>query len=213
MDIYASDDEKGEEIKQWWRDNGRTVVIGSIFAFAAVASGRYWVSYQHTLAENASMTYQQVSVALANDNEVEAAERTQQLFAESATTPYAVFAALEMASRAVEMSDTDAAASYLQWVMDNATLASHVEIARLRLAQLLLNDKNYDQALVLVNQSKSISFSSLFSELRGDILAAQGQDQAALTAYQIAIVKLAQGDSRQGLLQMKIDDMAVSNDG
>jgi len=213
MDIYASDDEKSEDIKQWWRENGRTVIVGGALIIAVISGGRYWQSYQQALAEKASMTYQQISIALVDDNNAEAKQQTEQLLTEYSSSAYAVFSAFEMASRSVERGDAESAETYLRWVMDNASLASHIEIARLRLAQLLLNDKNFDQALTLVNQSKSAGFTSLFSELRGDILAAQGQDMAARSAYQIALIKLAQGDPRQALLQMKIDDMAISNDG
>jgi predicted negative regulator of RcsB-dependent stress response len=60
MDIYASDDEKAEAIKQWWRDNGRTVVFAAVIAALAVFAGRYWTVYQKQMSEQAAQTYHQV---------------------------------------------------------------------------------------------------------------------------------------------------------
>ena len=210
MDIYASDDEKGEEIKQWWRDNGRAVIIGIVFGTALIFSGRYWLNYQTTLTEQASLNYQHLATSLLDDNNAEADEKVQQLFSEFSSTPYAVFAAFDMAKKAVERDDAEAAKSYLQWVIDHAELTGHISIAQLRLSELLLSESKLDQALELVIQPTSVSFTSLFSEVRGDILVAQGKDSDARAAYQTAMMSLGQGQPRQNILQLKLDDVAIA---
>ena len=212
MDIYASDDEKGEEIKQWWRDNGRSVIVGCVLGIVVIFSGRYWLNYQQNQAESASFGYQNVVVQLAEDNVEQASMTTQALFDNYASTPYAVFAALEMATQSVEDGDAQTAESYLRWVISNAELSAHQEIARLRLGQLLLSANQYEQALTMVNESTSTAFSSLFAELRGDVLMAQGNKLDAKMAYQTAIVGLAQGSARQILLQVKLNDLATTNE-
>jgi predicted negative regulator of RcsB-dependent stress response len=209
MDIYASDDEKGEEIKQWWRDNGRAVIIGIVFGAALLFSGRYWLNYQTTLAEQASTTYQQLVTSLTEDNKVEADEKTQLLLSDFSSTPYAVFAAFDMAKKAVELNDNETAKTYLQWVIDHAELSGHKALAQLRLSELLLLESKFDLALALVAQPTSVSFTSLFSELQGDILVAQGKDSEARSAYQTAMMTLAQGQPRQSIIQLKLDDVAI----
>ena len=208
MDIYASDEEKGEEIKQWWRDNGRSVILGCIVGAVVIFGGRYWMTYQQSLASNASVAYQQVVLSLNDDNTSLAEDKTQQLFSEFSSTPYAVFAAFEMAAQSV---DTVSAQSYLEWVMANADLVAHKELARLRLAQLLMNDEKFEQSLLLIDQSESPAFTSLLSELRGDILVAQGNTHEARAAYQNAMLDLVQGEPRKQLLQVKLDDVAESD--
>ena len=39
MDIYASDEEKGEDIKRWWRENGLSVIAGVILGVAILLVG------------------------------------------------------------------------------------------------------------------------------------------------------------------------------
>lgn len=212
MDIYASDDEKGEDIKRWWRENGRSVIAGSILGIAVIFAGRYWLTYQQVQAETAANTYQQLTSFIAEGQQSDAEDKNQLLISEFASTPYAVFAALEMASQAASNNDNAAAKTYLQWIIANATLSGHVEIARLRLAKLFLAETDYDNSLALVNESNSESFASLFSELRGDIYADQGKLIEARAAYQSASLSLVDGEPRRVLLNMKIDDMAVAND-
>lgn len=213
MDIYASDEEKGEEIKQWWRDNGTSVIVGCILGISILVGGRYWTTYQQTYAENGSRYYQQVISLLADGSTVEAENTTQKLLGEFAKTPYAVFAAFEMAKQSATVADFSTAKSYLQWVVANAELAGQIDIAQLRLAQLLLNEVEYQQALDLVEQPQTAAFESLFAELRGDIYAAQRQKKLAQVAYQKALLTLNQGEARQQLLQLKLDDMMGEQDG
>lgn len=209
MDIYASDDEKGEDIKRWWRENGRSVIAVSILGIAVIFAGRYWLGYQQTQSENAAITYQQLTNLVAEGQHEGADEQNQLLLSEFATTPYAVFAALEMANQAITDDDDESAKSYYEWVINNAKLNGHVEIARLRLAKLYLAEDNYEKAIQLVSESTSESFSSLYSELRGDIFAEQGQNLEARAAYQSAILNVVEGEPRRIILNMKIDDMAV----
>ncbi|MFT7413781.1 MAG: putative negative regulator of RcsB-dependent stress response [Methylophagaceae bacterium] len=209
MDIYASDDEKGEEIKQWWRDNGRAVVVGIVLSTALIFSGRYWFTYQATLTEQASQSYQQLATLLTEDKKAEADEKIQQFFSEFSSTPYAVFGAFDMAKKAVELNDNAAAKIYFQWIIDHAELTGHKALAQLRLSQLLLAESKFELAYNLVEQPVSDSFKSLFSEVQADILVAQGKNSEARTAYQTAMMALGQGEPRQGILQLKLDNVAI----
>lgn len=213
MDIYASDEEKGEDIKRWWRENGRSVVLGCVLGAAIIFGGRYWVNHKNVTAENASLAYQRVSQAIQQQQIGAADKLTQTLFSDFSNTPYAIFAALDMASQAVKNDDKESAKLYLKWVRDHATLTGHLEIALLRQAKLLVDEAKYEQALELTMQSESASFSSLFAELRGDIFLAMDKTSDARTAYQTAMVDLEKGESRLALLQFKLDDLAIENDG
>lgn len=208
MDIYASDDEKGEEIKQWWRDNGRAVIVGIVFGIALLFSARYWLNYQTILAGQASSTYQQLSTLLTDDKKVEADEKTQLLLSDFSSTPYAVFAAFDMAKKSAELNDNETAKTYLQWIIEHAELSGHKALAELRLSQLLLLESEFDQALALVTEPTLVSFTSLFAERQGDILVAQGKASEAGTAYQTALMTLGQGQPRQSIIQLKLDDVA-----
>ncbi len=212
MDIYASDEEKGEEIKQWWRDNGTSVVLICALAVAAIFGTRYWISYQQSVTESASMLYQSVISSVSTDNLDSADASSKTLMNEYSSTPYAVFSALEMAELFAD-SDSKSSQAYYSWVIDNAELEGHIEIARLRLARLLLNESQLDDALAVIDESTSSGFTSLFSELRGDIYSAKNEKSQAHAAYQLAIANLAQGEPRQQLLELKLDATALSNDG
>lgn len=208
MDIYASDEEKAEAIKQWWRENGLTVFLTVILSIAAVFSGRYWVSYQQQHAETAAVTYHQVVNLLNDENTAEADTYTQNLLSEYADTPYSVFAAMQLASNYTKAGDVETAKTYLKWVIENAKLDGHQSLAKLRLANLLLNESQFEEALNFVESTESAAFGSLFSELKGDIFIQQAKQDEAKKAYLDAIAEVSSSEPRFMLLQMKIDDLS-----
>jgi predicted negative regulator of RcsB-dependent stress response len=213
MDIYASDEEKSEAIKQWWRDNGRSVVTGALLVASAVFAGKYWLNYQQVQTQKAATAYLTVTTAVANNEQEKADSMTQTLLSEFSSTPYSLFAAIEMATNSVKNGDTDTAKTYLQWVIDNAQEQAHIELARYRLATLLFDQDQNEQALVLLEQSTLSGFSSIVNELKGDIFVKQNNDTAANEAYSKAIVALKVGEPRLNLIQMKLDDLTENSNG
>jgi len=213
MDIYASDEEKAEAIKQWWRDNGRSVVAGVILGGAAIFGFRYWTTHEDLQAQNASVLYQQAAIQM-NQSEYDQAQATvAQLTQDYDSTAYAVFAALELAQVAVKKNELSKAEEQLSWVLDKAKLSAHRDLARLRLVQLNLQQENYAKANELITNAETVAFSSMFAELEGDIALAQGKNDEARGAYQRAVASIAVGDPRQQLLQLKLDDVAVAHEG
>lgn len=209
MDIYASDEEKSEAIKQWWRDNGMAVAAGIFLGIIAIFGSRYWFSYQAAQAEQAAGIYQQTLVTMSNGDIEQAQTTVSQLKTEFSGTPYAAFAATEIATQLADNGDLEAAMQQLQWVVDNGDLAAQQDLARLRLARLKMDADEFDAALKLIEQAQTKGFTSLFAELRGDIYAAQDLAEQAHQAYQNALNTLSSNDPRYSLLQMKRDDVAV----
>ncbi len=208
MDIYASDDEKAEAIKQWWRDNGRTVVFAAIISALAVFAGRYWIVYQKQMSEQAAQTYHQVLNLLSEEKNTEADTYTQKLLSDFTTTPYSVFAAFDMASVYATTGDQNTAVTYLEWIVENAELTGHKQLAMLRLANLLASEGRLDDALAKIEQSDSAAFASLFAELKGDIFVKQTKLNQAKTAYLDAIAEVSASEPRFMLLKMKLDDLS-----
>jgi len=210
VDIYASDEEKGEEIKRWWRENGLAVMLGIALGIAGLVGGRYWLNQQAMSTTQASSLYQQASVYLAEGNGSQAVDSVDKLFSDFANTPYATFAAFDMAKNSLANEDTNGAKTYLEWVIGHAKLTGQKEIAKLRLSKLQLDESNFEQALMTLNLGETTAFKSLFDELKGDVYLAQGKKVEAALAYQAAKITLDENDPRGLILKLKLDDIAGS---
>jgi predicted negative regulator of RcsB-dependent stress response len=80
----------------------------------------------------------------------------------------------------------DAASASLTWVAENASEEEYKAVARLRLAGLLMEAKNFDAALKQLDGAKAPTFEALVADRRGDVLLAQGKPVEARAAYQVA---------------------------
>ena len=89
----------------------------------------------------------------------------------------------------IDGGDAKTAKLQLQWVVDHGRDELR-ELARLRLAALLLDEKAYDEALKQLDGKVAAGFAARFADNRGDVLAAQGKSAEAQAAYQAALAKL-----------------------
>ena len=93
----------------------------------------------------------------------------------------------------------------MQWVIKHADEEGLKNVARLNLANALLDEKSYDEALTLLDTPHPDSFAGLYTELKGDVLNAQGKTEAARAAYQQVLDKTDAKSASHNLIQMKLD--------
>lgn len=201
MTDFKTDEEKAEDIKKWWKENGTSVVAGVALAIAGLFSWEYWQTNKIETAEAASAGY---LIASREADKTVAQQQFANLQKDYSSTPYASMAALQSAKLYAEEGKDQEAATALQWVIDNSSEAEYQEVARLRLARVHIAMKKYDDALALTQQEYGDGFESLLDELRGDIFAAQSKVDDARKAYERAI--LTDGGANE-LIQMKLDNL------
>lgn len=201
MTDYKTDEEKAEEIKQWWKENGTSVIAGVALAVAGLFGWEYWKNHQTTTAESASTLYAQAQNE--SDNTV-ALQQLTRLRDEYGSTPYAAMAALQAAKLQAEEGRNQEAATALQWVAENSSETEYQEVARLRLARVYVAMEKYDDALALTQEDYGTAYESLLEEIKGDIYAAQNKVEDARKAYERAILT-DQGANE--LIQMKLDNL------
>jgi len=74
-----------------------------------------------------------------------------------------------------------------------------------------LDEKQYDDALRLLDQPHPESFAGLYADMRGDILVAQGKLPEAKAAYKLALEKLPAEGNYRILVQVKLDGIGGAN--
>jgi predicted negative regulator of RcsB-dependent stress response len=120
---------------------------------------------------------------------------------------YAQFGALMLARVEVQEGNLTAAAAELQWVIEQQGDAEINALATIRLAKLLGAQGQYDKALaLLVDGDDAWQLGRL--EVRGDLLVAQGELDAARVAYEKASVLADTNGASNPLLGLKLDNLA-----
>jgi predicted negative regulator of RcsB-dependent stress response len=205
MAYDLEEQEQLEAFKAWWAQYGNRVVA-VVLACALTATAFYgWRYYRNQHAVAAATLYQQLVQAERGQDAKKVRGISDQIVDGYAATPYASMAALAAARAAFTVGDLDAAKTQLQWVIDHTKEEEMRDVARLRLAGVLLDEKKYAEALKLVELKPAEPFAGLYADMRGDILVAQGKVAAARSAYQQALdITDAKSTYRQ-FVQLKLD--------
>jgi predicted negative regulator of RcsB-dependent stress response len=204
MEQYT-DDERVEDLKKWWQENGVSIMVGIALGVAAIFGWRYWVSHRDAQAEQASLAYDAFIEAVEKPDADQARQRGQGLLTDFPNSAYAALATLRLAKLAVDRGDLVTATQQLQWVIDHAQLDELRDIARLRLAQVLFAAGQATEAETLLERVNTASLTAEREELRGDLYLAGNDPAKARTAYAAA---LAAG-SASPLLRIKLDNLAA----
>jgi predicted negative regulator of RcsB-dependent stress response len=184
---YDTEEEQLEAIKRWWRENGVGVILGVVVGLGALAGWKGWTWYQNEQAMAASAIYDEVTTALENDDAGAVTEGASTLRDDYGGTVYGALGALAAARVAVDGDDLEAAAEWLRWAANEGSGADVPHVARVRLARVLAAAGDPDEALTLVEGEPPVGYGGLFAEVRGDILAEQGEREAAIEAYRAAL--------------------------
>ena len=206
MAVYdLEEQDQLEDLKAWWRQWGNTiagVIIAVCVGVIGVQGWRWWSQQQ---AERASVLFNAVAAAARGNDVAKAKDAMAQLMDKYAGTGYAPRAALLVAPVLFETGDKAGAKAQLASVIDRDTEDELKQIARLRLAAILFDDKQYDDALRTLDAKHDEAFAGIYADMRGDILNAAGRGGEARSAYQIALARLDAKSQYRNFVQVKLD--------
>lgn len=177
-------------IKAWWQRYS-SLITGLAVTAALVSVGyQGWQWYQRQQAAQASAIYAVLQKAAADKDVKRAKEAAGELVDKHPRSAHAPLAALLSAKVQFDTGDMKTARAQLAWAAENARDAELKDLARLRLAAVLLEDKAYDEALKALEKDPMEPFAVRFADLRGDIYFDQGKRNEAKAAYQAALANL-----------------------
>ena len=209
MPVYdLEEQDQIDELKAWWSRYGNTIAVALILGLLVVAGIQGYRWYTAKRAESASVLYSAVSDAVRTKDSAKAKDAIAELTQSYAGTGYAPRAELLYAKMLYDAGDRKGAATQLQWVIDHASEEEIRAVGRYRLAQVQIDEKQFDAALATLDAKHPASFDGLFADLRGDALAAAGRTADARAAYETALAKLDPKSPYRNYVQAKRDAIA-----
>ena len=205
MEVYTTEEQQVEVIKSWWKENGTSVLAGTVIGLVGLFGWRYYNELQQTNQEAASQAYNAMTAQLAKGDDA-ALEQAKSFISAHQGDAYAELAALQLAAAAVKAGKLDLAAEQLTQVAANGD-ESIKPIAALRLARVLKDQGKADEALAQLGKISNDAFKAQVAEVRGDVLLKQGKAEEARDAYQVAAD--AGGLQSSAELKLKMDDLAL----
>jgi len=201
MALDLEEQEQVEELKAWWKQHGNLIVAVILAVAIAFAGWQGWRWYSASQAAQAAAVFDALAKAAQGGDAKALRDSAGTLIESYPRTLYASMGALVAARFHFDRNDSKSAKAQLQWVVDNAPSDDFRDIARLRLAAVLLDEKAYDEALKVLDAKHAAAYESQYAALRGDALLAKNQRDEARAAYKLALEKAAreQGGFRESV--------------
>lgn len=207
MAYDLEEQEQLDELKAWWKQYGNLVILVVAAFFVSLAAFQGWRYYRNTQAQAAVTLYAQLEQADQAGDGKKARAIAAQIVDKYGSTAYAVLASLIAARHAFGSGDLAEAKTRLQWVSEHAREEEIRDVARLRLAAVFLDEKNYAEALKLVEAKPVDAMAGPYADLKGDIFLAQGKVPEARSAYQFALDRSEANSPYRATLQLKLDSL------
>ena len=218
MADHITEEQQLEELKTWWNEYWMTIVVPIVVVALGYFGWSMWQSHQTKNAESASLVYDRLVKSLGTgpdvpaDKQAQVKKNAEEVINDFDSTIYADRSHLILAKLAVENGAMAEAETHLEKVVDSGVSDAIKNVAKSRLARLKVAQKDYTGALALVEETNSKDFKAVFAEIRGDVLAAQGETEAAKTAYQEALDNLGQEFARKGIIDLKMQGVGMIAD-
>jgi predicted negative regulator of RcsB-dependent stress response len=184
--LDLQEQEQLDELKAFWKQYGNLITGVLTLALLAFAAWNGWNWYQRDQAKKAGAMFEALEQAAAAGDAARGAQVLKYLQERYPRTAYAQQGGLIAAKLLAEKGQADQARAALTWVADNAPEDEYKTIARLRLAGVLMEAKQYDEALKQLAGATAPDFAALVADRRGDVLLAQGKKDEAKAAYEAA---------------------------
>ena len=207
--LNLEEQEQIDELKHFWKRYGNAItwlLIAVMGSYAAWNGYQYWQRQQST---KASALFDEVEKS-AQSGDVAKLERAwNDMKDRFPGTTFAAQSAL-LAGRTFQQAEkTDAALSALKWASENASDGASVQLARLRLANLQIQQKAYDEATKTLAKPFTPAFSGLALDIQGDIFMAQNKPLDAVKAYTDAWSKLEVNNEYRRLVLAKLNALGA----
>lgn len=211
-DDLRTEEEQLEDLRSWWNQY-KAVILGGVAVTLVGIFG--YNSYQASKVEaqvEASALYDELADDVVDSKLDDAEAAAARIENEYAGSAYVGQSKLAMARLYMDRNRDEDAANALRELLALGGLEELKQVARVRLAKVLLYQGKTEEALDTVAEVRAMdAFAARFAEVRGDILAAAQRFDEARDAYSFA---LEQSNATQtldtGYVQLKLIDLPVS---
>lgn len=208
MALDLQEQEQLDAFKAWWNQYGNVITYTISFVLLAYAAYQGWQMYARKQNVEAAAMFAQFEKS-AQSQDIAKIKAQASLIAETyPRSVYASRAALMAAKASFEKGELPQAKVQLKWVIDESKEPVVRDVARVRMASILLDEKQYDAALDALKTTDSESMLPVVLDMKGDIEIAKGNMSAAAAAYKEALAKLGQNASGS-LIETKLDALGI----
>ncbi len=208
--LDLEEQEQLDQIKHFWKQYGNLItwiLIAILGAYATWNGYQYW---QRGQATQAAAMFDEVARLSSQGDPAKVERAFKDMQERFGGTTFAQQSGLLVAKLYQEAGKQEEAKSALSWVAEKASDPGYQAIARLRLAAILAQAKDYPKAMALLDGSFPPEFQPLVADRRGDVLMLQDKPALARTEYEKAYQGLDERNDYRRLVEIKLTALGAA---
>ncbi|WP_213360670.1 YfgM family protein [Brachymonas denitrificans] len=209
QNLDLEEQEQLDKLKHFWERWGNLISGVLIVALLGFAGWRGYDWYQSRQAGQASGLYDQVQANAEAGDTTKLASSLKAMQDDYKSTTYAQQANLLAAKVFFEKGQLDQARNALSAAAASSTDKGLQSLARLQLASLLTQQKQYDQAVQQLSTDIQPEFAALAADRLGDVQSLQGKNAEAIKSYTTAFKGIEAGQPYRQMIAMKLTALGV----
>jgi predicted negative regulator of RcsB-dependent stress response len=211
--LDLEEQEQLDQIKHFWKQYGNAITWALIAVLAAFASWNFYQYWQRSQANQAAALFDEVERSVQSGDIVKIDRVFADMKERFASTTYAQQSGLLVAKQFISAGKVDSAKSALTWVSEQSSDVGYQALAKLRLAAILMDSKNYDGALSLLNGSFPVGFDALVADRKGDVLLMLGKKTEAISEFEKAYRFFDLRTEYRRLVEVKLNALGIDMQG
>jgi predicted negative regulator of RcsB-dependent stress response len=208
--LDLQEQEQLDALKAFWNKHGNLITWALVLVLGAFAAWNGWQYWQRDQGLKAGAMFDELERAALAGNADKAGRVFADLRERFPRTAFAQQGGLMASKAQFDKGQTDAARASLVWVAEHATEDEMRTIARLRLAGLQAQGKQYDEAMKTLDAATAVGFEALVADRRGDVLAIQGKKDDARLAYLAAYKAMGEKVEYRRLIDAKLTALGAA---
>lgn len=207
--LDLEEQEQLDQLKHFWKKHGNWITWVLTLILAGYAGWNAYQYWQKNEAVKAAALFDELERAATAQDASKLDRAAQDLREQHAKSIYAAQAAMAGAKFFADKGEAERAKTYLTWVIENAGDVGYQSIARLRLAALFVDAKDYTSAEKLLTSKYPAEFTSLALERLGDVQQLSGLADQAKASYLKAWDAMGSAPEHRRLLTIKLNALGV----
>jgi predicted negative regulator of RcsB-dependent stress response len=208
--LDLEEQEQLDQLKHFWKQYGNLItalLLAVLGTFAAWNGYQYW---QNRTASQASVMFEEVDKVMRTGDLAMAERAFGDMKERFASTVYTQQAGLSLAKLAYQGDKTDLSKTALTWVAGSKADAAYASVAKLRLAGIYIETKEFDLALKVLDETYPAAFTALVADKKGDLFFAQGKNVEAVTEYRKSWAAMDPRAEYRRLVSIKLGALGAS---
>lgn len=207
--LDLEEQEQLDQLKHFWKKHGNWITWALTLVLAAYAGWNFYQYWQKNEAVKAAALFDEMGRAVTAQDASKLDRVLQDIREKHAQSVYAAQAALLAAKFHADKGKAERAKAYLTWIVEKSTDLGYQSIAKLRLASVLVDMKDYSAAEKLLDSSYPPEFTALALERLGDVHQLSARSDQAKAAYLKAWDNLSNTPEYRRLLAVKLNALGV----